>query len=203
MSQLTSLIDNIKPTSNVIIIAATNRPNSLDSSLRRFGRFDRELDINVPDANGRLEILKIKSRNMKLMPDCDLEKIAKDTHGYVGSDLAQLCTEAAFDSIREKLPLIDLEEDIIDTTILDEIRISNHNLLHALKVTNPSALRENIVEVPNVSWKDVGGLEDVKKELYETIQFPLEHPEKYLKFGLQPSKGVLFYGKLINSLIQY
>lgn len=194
VSQLLTLMDGIKPSSNVIVIAATNRPNVIDPALRRFGRFDRELDIGVPDDEGRLEILRIKTRNMKLAKDINLEQIAKDTHGYVGADMSQLCMEAAFQSIREKMHLIDVDADKIDAEILNSIEISNEHFRHALSVTNPSALRENVVEVPNVSWEDVGGLEDVKRELYETVQFPVEHADKFQKFGMQPSKGVLFYG---------
>eukprot|EP01036_Dinobryon_divergens_P033452 gene33451-43237_t len=194
VSQLLTLMDGIKASSNVVVIAATNRPNVIDPALRRFGRFDRELDIGVPDDEGRLEILRIKTRNMKLSQECNLEQIAKDTHGYVGADLSQLCMEAAFQAIREKLHLIDVDEETIDASVLNSIEITGENFKHALGITNPSALRENVVEVPNVSWEDVGGLEEVKKELYETIQYPVEHADKYEKFGMQPSKGVLFYG---------
>lgn len=187
-------MDGIKPTSNVIVIAATNRPNVIDPALRRFGRFDRELDIGVPDDNGRMAILEIKTRNMKLAKDCDLKQIAKDTHGYVGADIAQLCMEAAFQSIREKMHLIDVDSETIDAEILNSIEINQDHFRHALSITNPSALRENVVEVPNVSWADVGGLEDVKRELYETVQYPVEHADKFEKFGMSSSKGVLFYG---------
>jgi len=194
VSQLLTLMDGIKPSSNVVVIAATNRPNVIEPALRRFGRFDRELDIGVPDDAGRLEILRIKTRNMKLAKDIDLEQIGKDTHGYVGADVSQLCMEAAFQAIREKMHLIDVDADKIDAEVLDQIEITNDHFRHALGVTNPSALRENVVEVPNVSWADIGGLEDVKKELYETVQYPVEHADKFEKFGMQPSKGVLFYG---------
>ena len=194
VSQLLTLMDGIKPTSNVVVIAATNRPNTIDPALRRFGRFDRELDIGVPDDTGRLEILRIKTRNMKVAKDCDLEMIGKSTHGYVGADISQLCMEAAFQAIREKMHLIDVDAETIPAEILDSIEITDEHFSYALGVTNPSALRENVVEVPNVSWKDIGGLEDVKKELYETVQYPVEHADKFLKFGMQPSKGVLFYG---------
>ena len=153
-----------------MVIAATNRPNTLDPALRRFGRFDRELDIGVPDTDGRLEVMRIKTRNMKLDPDVDLKVIAKDTHGYVGADLSQLCMEAAFQCIRESMHNIDIDAESIDATVLDSLKISASHFKHALSVTNPSALRENIVEVPNVTWDDVGGLEDVKRELYETVQ---------------------------------
>jgi transitional endoplasmic reticulum ATPase len=194
VSQLLTLMDGIKPNSNVVVVAATNRPNTIDAALRRFGRFDRELDIGVPDEAGRLEILRIKTKSMKLSKDCDIVEIAKDTHGYVGADLSQLCMEAAFEAIREKLPMIDVEADTIDATVLASIEVNNEHFRHALRITNPSALRENVVEVPNTSWEDIGGLEDVKKELYETVQYPIEHADKYTKFGMEPSKGVLFYG---------
>ncbi len=194
VSQLLTLMDGLKSNSNVVVIAATNRPNVIDPALRRFGRFDRELDIGVPDDNGRLDILRIKTRNMKLAKEANLEQIAKDTHGYVGADLSQLCMESAFQAIREKMHLIDVDADSIDAEVLNSIEITSEHFKHALAVTHPSALRENVVEVPNVSWEDVGGLEDVKKELYETIQYPVEHASKFEKFGMQPSKGVLFYG---------
>ncbi|RYH32728.1 AAA family ATPase [archaeon] len=194
VSQLLTLMDGIKANSNVIVIAATNRPNVIDTALRRFGRFDRELDIGVPDEKGRLEVLRIKTRNMKLGKDVNLEQISKDTHGYVGADLSQLCMEAAFEAIRGKMHLIDVDAERINAEVLDSIEIGNKDFMYALEVTNPSALRENVVEVPNVSWDDVGGLEDVKKELYETIQYPVEHADKFEKFGMQASKGVLFYG---------
>ena len=194
VSQLLTLMDGIKPTSNVVVIAATNRPNVIDSALRRFGRFDRELNIGVPDDDGRLEIMRIKTRNMKIAKDCDLQLIAKATHGYVGADLSQLCMEAAFQAIREKMHLIDVDAETIPAEILDSIDITDEHFSYALGITNPSALRENVVEVPNVSWKDIGGLEDVKRELYETVQYPVEHADKFEKFGMQPSKGVLFYG---------
>lgn len=131
---------------------------------------------------------------MKLSRDVDLESIAKDTHGYVGADIAQLCMEAAFHAIRKVTHLIDVDADTIPAEVLDSIEITNEDYRHALTVTNPSALRENVVEVPNVTWDDVGGLEDVKRELYETVQYPVEHADKFEKFGMSPSKGVLFYG---------
>lgn len=194
VSQLLTLMDGIKPTSNVIVIAATNRPNIIEPALRRFGRFDREMDIGIPDEDGRLEILQIKTRNMKLSYDCDLEQVAKDTHGYVGADIGQLCMEAAFEAVREKVHLIDVDAKAIAPEVLNSIQITNDHLRHAMSITNPSALRENVVEVPDVTWDDVGGLEDVKRELYETIQYPVQHADKFEKFGMQPSKGVLFYG---------
>eukprot|EP00602_Paraphysomonas_sp_CaronLab_P006566 CAMPEP_0185034794 /NCGR_PEP_ID=MMETSP1103-20130426/24979_1 /TAXON_ID=36769 /ORGANISM="Paraphysomonas bandaiensis, Strain Caron Lab Isolate" /LENGTH=862 /DNA_ID=CAMNT_0027571585 /DNA_START=61 /DNA_END=2649 /DNA_ORIENTATION=+ len=194
VSQLLTLMDGIRPTSNIVVLAATNRPNTIDPALRRFGRFDREIDIGIPDENGRLEVLRIKTKDMKLSPSCDLELIARSTHGYVGADLAQLCMEAALQAVREKMPHIDLDDDTVPPSVLESLEVTNDHLRHALGVTHPSALRENVVEVPEVSWEDVGGLEEVKKELQETVQFPVEHADKFEKFGMEPSKGVLFYG---------
>jgi len=194
VSQLLTLMDGMKTRSHVIVMAATNRPNSIDGALRRFGRFDREVDIGIPDATGRLEIIRIHTKNMKLEDEVDLEQIAAETHGYVGSDMASLCSEAALQQIREKMDLIDLEEDTIDAEVLDSLAVSMDNFRFAMGATNPSALRETIVEVPTVTWDDIGGLENVKRELQELVQYPVEHPEKFLKFGMTPSKGVLFYG---------
>ncbi|GLT77540.1 hypothetical protein SLA2020_491110 [Shorea laevis] len=194
VSQLLTLMDGLKSRSHVIVMGATNRPNSIDPALRRFGRFDREIDIGVPDEVGRLEVLRIHTKNMKLADDVDLERVAKDTHGYVGADLAALCTEAALQCIREKMDVIDLEDEAIDAEVLNSMAVTNDHFQTALGASNPSALRETVVEVPNVSWDDIGGLENVKRELQETVQYPVEHPEKFEKFGMSPSKGVLFYG---------
>lgn len=194
VSQLLTLMDGLKQRSHVVIMAATNRPNSIDPALRRFGRFDREVDIGIPDAIGRLEVLRIHTKNMKLADDVDLEQIANETHGYVGADLASLCSEAALQQIREKMDLIDLEEENIDAEVLNSLAVSQENFKWALGQSNPSALRETVVEVPNVTWEDIGGLENVKRELQELVQYPVEHPEKFLKFGMSPSRGVLFYG---------
>lgn len=198
VSQLLTLMDGMKSRAHVIVMAATNRPNSIDPALRRFGRFDREVDIGIPDAIGRLEILRIHTKNMKLCTTgdqaVDLERIAAETHGYVGSDLAALCSEAALQQIRERMDLIDLEDDTIEAEVLDLLAVTQENFKFALGNGNPSALRETVVEVPNVAWSDIGGLEDVKRELQEMVQYPVEHPEKFLKFGMSPSKGVLFYG---------
>eukprot|EP00736_Rhodelphis_marinus_P008063 Rmarinus@m.24968 len=194
VSQLLTLMDGLKVRSHVVVIGATNRPNSIDPALRRFGRFDREVDIGVPDEIGRLEILRIKTKNMKLAEDVDLEAVAKETHGFVGADVSALCTEAALQCIREKMDIIDLEDDTIDAEILDSMAVTHEHFRHALGVSNPSALRETVVEVPNVTWDDIGGLQSTKRELQETVQYPVEHPEKFEKFGMSPSKGVLFYG---------
>jgi len=194
VSQLLTLMDGLKQRSHVIVMAATNRPNSIDPALRRFGRFDREIDIGIPDATGRLEVLRIHTKNMKLHEDVDLEKIAAESHGHVGADLAALCSEAALQQIREKMDLIDLEDDQIDAEVLNSLAVTMDNFRYAMGKSSPSALRETVVEVPNITWEDVGGLENVKRELQELVQYPVEYPDKFLKFGMQPSKGVLFYG---------
>ncbi|WPK25161.1 hypothetical protein PUMCH_002464 [Australozyma saopauloensis] len=194
VSQLLTLMDGMKARSNVVVIAATNRPNSIDPALRRFGRFDREVDIGVPDAAGRFEILNIHTKNMKLADDVDLAAIASETHGFVGADVASLCSEAAMQQIREKMDLIDLDEDTIDAEILDSLGVTMDNFKFALGNSNPSALRETVVENVNVTWDDIGGLDGIKSELKETVEYPVLHPDQYQKFGLAPSKGVLFYG---------
>lgn len=194
VSQLLTLMDGMKGRTNVIVIAATNRPNTLDPALRRFGRFDREIDIGVPDENGRMEILRIHTRNVKLADDVDIELIAKETHGFVGADIASLCTEAAMQCIREKMDLIDIDGDSIDAQVLDSLAVTNEHFKIAMGAANPASLRETVAEIPNVKWEDIGGLEDTKKELREMVQYPIEHPEMFEKFGSSPSRGVLFYG---------
>lgn len=194
VSQLLTLMDGMKPTSKVVVMAATNRASTIEPALRRPGRFDRELDMGIPDEQGRLEILQIKTRDMRLGNDVDLEFLARNTHGYVGADLQQLCMEAALECIRSKMGLIDFDKDQVDKKILDSIVVEGKHFDHAVGIVAPSSLRENQVEVPDVKWEDVGGLEDVKRELHETVQYPVEHAEKYVKFGMSPSKGVLFYG---------
>lgn len=194
VSQLLTLMDGLKGRGHVIVIAATNRPNALDPALRRFGRFDREIDIGVPDEIGRLEILRIHTKNMKLSEDVELEICAKETHGFVGADMAALCTEAALQCIREKMDIIDIEAEKIDTEILEAMCVTQDHFKFAMGAINPSSLRETHVEVPNTKWEDIGGLEETKKQLQEMILFPIEHPEKFHKFGMSPSKGVLFYG---------
>mmetsp|Transcript_19894 Transcript_19894/g.28163 ORF Transcript_19894/g.28163 Transcript_19894/m.28163 type:complete len:901 (-) Transcript_19894:57-2759(-) len=194
VSQLLTLMDGMKPTSRVVVMAATNRPSVIEPALRRPGRFDRELDMGVPDEQGRLEILQIKTRDMRLGKDVDLEVLARGSHGYVGADLQQLCMEAALECIRSKMGLLDFDEDHVDKKILDSIVVEGKHFDHAMGVVHPSSLRESQVECPDVKWEDVGGLEDVKRELHETVQYPVEHADKYIKFGMNPSKGVLFYG---------
>lgn len=191
VSQLLTLMDGLKSRAHIIVMGATNRPNSIDPALRRFGRFDREIDIGVPDEVGRLEVLRIHTKNMKLDEDVDMERVAKDTHGFVGADLAQLCTEAAMQCIREKMDVIDLEDDEIDAEILDAMAVTNDHFMTALGISNPSALRETVVEVPNTTWEDIGGLEGVKRELQEVVQYPVEHPEKFEKVRSFRGLGLL------------
>eukprot|EP01104_Vermistella_antarctica_P014128 TRINITY_DN43_c0_g1_i1.p1 TRINITY_DN43_c0_g1~~TRINITY_DN43_c0_g1_i1.p1 ORF type:complete len:858 (+),score=322.55 TRINITY_DN43_c0_g1_i1:96-2576(+) len=194
VSQLLTLMDGLKSRSHVVVIGATNRPNSIDGALRRFGRFDRELDIGIPDTAGRLEICMIHTKNMRLDESVDLEMVAQETHGFVGADLAALVTEAALQCIREKMDVIDLDDDTIDASILDSMSITQDHFKTALGLSNPSALRETVVEIPNTTWSDIGGLENVKRELKEVVQYPVMFPEKFAKFGMPASKGVLFYG---------
>jgi len=194
VSQLLTLMDGISSNSHMVVIGCTNRPNSIDPALRRFGRFDKEIDIGVPDEKGRLEILNIHTQKMRLSSNVNIEEICKETYGFVGADLAQLCTEAAMQCIREKSEFFDIDEEKIDKSILNSLFVSQDNFRTALSQSNPSAFRETAIEIPNITWKDIGGLENVKRELQETVQYPVEHPEKFEKFGMQPSKGVLFYG---------
>jgi len=194
VAQLLTLMDGVKGRGQVVCIGATNRPNSIDPALRRFGRFDREIDIGVPDEVGRMEIMRIHTKNMKLSDDVDLAAVAKDTHGFVGSDLAALCSEAALQCIREKMDIIDIDDDTIDAEVLEALCVTNEHFKFAQGHTNPSSLRETVVEIPNITWDDIGGLEETKKDLQEMILYPIEHPDKFQKFGMQPSKGVLFYG---------
>lgn len=194
VSQLLTLMDGMKARSNVIVLGATNRPNTIDPALRRYGRFDREIEIGIPDAIGRYEILGIHTKNMALDENVDLKAIAHEIHGFVGSDIASLCSEAALQQIREKLPSIDLDSEKLDVKIINSLKVNRANFDYAIQNTDPSSLRETVVQVPNVKWEDIGGLAEVKRELKETVQFPVDHAEKFLKFGMNPSKGVLFYG---------
>jgi len=194
VSQMLTLMDGLKGRKEVIVIGATNRPNVIDPALRRCGRFDREIDIGVPDENGRLEILNIHTKKMKLAPDVDKLAVAKETHGCVGADLASLCQEAAMQCVREKMDVIDLDEDTIDAEVLESMFVTNEHFAFATKQTNPSSLREMQAAIPDVTWEDIGGLEDTKANMREMILYPVEHPDKFKKFGMKPSKGVLFYG---------
>mmetsp|Transcript_8868 Transcript_8868/g.13792 ORF Transcript_8868/g.13792 Transcript_8868/m.13792 type:complete len:897 (+) Transcript_8868:75-2765(+) len=195
VSQLLTLMDSLKPSSNVIVIGATNRPNVIETALRRPGRFDRELEIVIPDEDGRNEILKIKTKDMKLGDDVDLFQLARDTHGYVGADLQQLTLEAALQCIRSNIANMDVDsEDPIPDEILEELVVTEDHFIHALGECDPSTLRDSKVEVPNVKWEDIGGLEETKRELQEMVRYPIEHRHLFERFGMQASRGVLFYG---------
>ncbi|KAL7493981.1 hypothetical protein ACHAWT_002786 [Skeletonema menzelii] len=195
VSQLLTLMDSLKPNSNVIVIGATNRPNVIESALRRPGRFDRELEIAIPDEEGRFEILQIKTKDMKTAPDIDLFQIARDTHGFIGADLQQLALEAALECIRSNVEHFDVDsEEPIPDEMLDKLVVTNDHINHALSVCDPSTLRENKVEVPDVKWEDIGGLEDTKRDLQEMVRYPIEHRGLFEKFGMEASRGVLFYG---------
>jgi len=194
VSQLLTLMDGLKPTSHVVVLAATNRPAVLDGALRRFGRFDREIDLGIPDEDGRLGILQRKAKNMRLSPEVDLAKIAEDTHGYCGADLAQLATEAAMQCVRERAGEIDVDAEDVDPAVLESFVIQPRHLAEAMEKTAPSSLRDKAVEIPDCSWADVGGLLDVKREMTETLMYPLKYAAKYARYGMAPSKGMLLYG---------
>ena len=194
VSQLLALMDGLKSRGRVVVIGATNRPNAIDPALRRPGRFDREIEIGVPNKQGRLEILQIHTRNMPLAEDVDLEKLASITHGFVGADLAALCKEAAMRALRRILPEIDFEKDTIPAEVLNKITVTMDDFMEALKDVEPSAMREVLVEVPNVKWEDIGGLKNVKLELQEVVEWPLRYPEVFEHMDAKPPKGILLYG---------
>lgn len=197
VSQLLTLMDGIKPRSNVIVLAATNRPNTIDPALRRFGRFDREIAIPVPDETGRMEILSIHTRKLKLHPDgVDLQRIASDTNGYVGADLAQICTEAAMNCVRESMEaVLDMESEAkLDDSELAKIFITDAHFAAAIAKVTPSTLRETVIEMPTTTWDDIGGLENTKRELVELIQYPILYKDKYQQMGIEPSRGALLWG---------
>lgn len=198
VSQLLTLLDGMKSRGKVIIIGATNRPNSIDQALRRPGRFDREIEIGVPDRDSRHEILQIHTRAMPIEEKDNeggklIKELANITHGYTGADISSLAKEAAMKSLRRILPSIDLDKDI-PPKVLDELRVTREDFLNALREIQPSALREVFVERPNIKWEDIGGLENVKTELRETVELPLKSPEVFKKFGIRPVKGILLVG---------
>src|ERR671928_777281 len=194
VSQLLSLMDGLEARGKVIVIAATNRQNALDPALRRPGRFDREIEIKVPDKNGRLEILQIHSRNMPLDSDVDHKKIAAVTHGFVGADLEYLCKEAAMKCLRRLLPELNLEDEKLPPETLDKLIITQNDFNQAIKDVMPSAMREVFLESPDVKWQDIGGLESVKRELQEAVEWPLRYPDLYAKIGHTVPKGILLHG---------
>ncbi len=194
VAQLLSLMDGLEERGEVVVIGATNRVDAIDPALRRGGRFDREIEIGVPDRDGRKEILQVHTRNMPLADDIDLDVYAENTHGFVGADLESLAKESAMHALRRIRPRLDLESDEIDAEVLESIEVLESDLREALKGIEPSALREVFVEVPDVTWEDVGGLEDTKERLRETIQWPLEYPEVFEELDMAAAKGVMLYG---------
>ncbi|MGQ0605422.1 MAG: CDC48 family AAA ATPase [Candidatus Nitrosotenuis sp.] len=194
VSQLLTLMDGMKSRGKVVVIAATNRPDSIDPALRRPGRFDREIEIGIPDQEGRMEVLEIHTRGMPIDEKIDLKQFARVTHGFVGADLESLTKEAAMRSLRRILPEIDLQQEKISAEILQKIKISEEDFKEALKEVRPSALREVLVQVPNVTWDDVGGLESLKEELKEAIEWPLKHKEAFQHVNVVSPKGILLYG---------
>ncbi len=195
VSQLLALMDGLESRGHVIVIGATNIPNTIDPALRRPGRFDREISIPIPDKNGRLEIIEIHTRGMPLAKDVDLGRLAEITHGFVGADLEALAREAAMSALRKILPKIDFELSDIPYETLLKLEITMDNFLEALKEIEPSAIREVFVEVPDVKWSDVGGLENVKQELKEAVEWPVKYPDVFKKANTNPPKGILLYGR--------
>ena len=195
VAQLLALMDGLLSRGKVVVIAATNVPNILDPALRRPGRFDREIEIGVPGKEGRLNILKIHTRNMPLAKNVALKELAAITHGFVGADLSSLAKEAAMIVLRRILPDLRLqEEQPIPKDILEKLRIAQKDFKEALKVVRPSALREVLVEIPNIKWDDIGGLEEIKQELIEAVEWPLKHPDSFKRLGVKPPKGIMLYG---------
>lgn len=194
VAQLLTLMDGLEARSNIVVIAATNRPDAIDEALRRPGRFDREIVIGVPDENGRREILAIHTRGMPLGDKVDLKELSRMTYGFVGADLAALAREAAIDSVRRIMPKIDLDERTIPPEVLEELCVTREDFLSALKRIQPSAMREVMVQMPNVQWSDIGGVEDAIEKLKEGIELPLKNPDAFERLGIRPAKGFLLYG---------
>ena len=194
VAQLLSLMDGLEARGNVIVIGATNRVNAIDPALRRPGRFDREIELGVPDKQGRLEVLQIHTRGMPLAADVDLTTLSAITHGYTGADIAALCREAAMKALRRYLPEIDLEEERIPPELLERMEVNADDFQLAFREITPTALREVFLEIPSVHWSDVGGLDDVKRQLIESVEWPIKYPDKFKHLGIEPPKGVLLYG---------
>jgi len=195
VAQLLSLMDGLESRGKVIVIGATNIPNSIDPALRRPGRFDREISISIPDKKGRLEILHIHTRGIPLSMDVDMEKLAEITHGFVGADLEALAREAAMTALRKILPQIDFEMSEIPYEVLMSLEVTMDNFLDAMKEVEPSAIREVFVEVPDVKWDDVGGLDEIKEALKETVEWPLQYADLFKKADTKPPKGIILHGR--------
>jgi len=193
VAQLLALMDGLKTRGQVVVIAATNLPDIIDPALRRGGRFDREIEIGIPDTKGRQQIFQIHTRGMPLAEDVNLDDYARSTHGFVGADIALLAKEAAMHALRRIIPHIKIEEEI-PTEIIDQLRVTNEDFLEAHKHVEPSAMREVLVEIPDVKWEDVGGLEDVKAELAEAVEWPLKYPEIFDALETEPPRGILLFG---------
>jgi transitional endoplasmic reticulum ATPase len=194
VAQLLTLLDGIEPRQNLVVIAATNRPEALDEALRRPGRLDREIVVGVPDQPGRREILGIHTRGMPLAPDVNLDDLARRTYGFVGADLAALTREAALEAVRRIMPKINLSEEVIPNELLDELSVELRDFDNALKRVQPSAMREVMVEAPTITWDDIGGLDQARDRLKEGVELPLKHPEAFRRLGIRPAKGFLLYG---------
>jgi len=194
VAQLLATMDGLKSRGKVIVIGATNRPNSLDPALRRPGRFDREISIGVPNKPGRLNVLKIHTRNMPLTKDVDLDNLSGITHGFVGADLEALCKEAAMVVLRKILPELKLKDEKLSQEVLAKLRVTHNDFKEALKLVRPSALREVLIENPNIKWEDIGGLETLKMELKEAVELPLKNPAVFERMGIRPPRGILLYG---------
>jgi transitional endoplasmic reticulum ATPase len=194
VAQLLTLMDGLHARSNIVVIAATNRPDAVDEALRRPGRFDREIVIGVPDESGRREILGIHTRGMPLAEGVNLDELARTTHGFVGADIAALAREAAIDAVRRIMPQLDLEAQTIPPDVLDSLSVTRDDFLKALKRVQPSAMREVMVQVPNIGWADIGGLDDAQLKLREGVELPLRNPEAFHRLGIRPAKGFLLYG---------
>ncbi|CCA91369.1 MULTISPECIES: CDC48 family AAA ATPase [unclassified Novosphingobium] len=194
VAQLLTLMDGLNSRAHVVVIAATNRPEAIDEALRRPGRFDREIVIGVPDESGRREILSIHTRGMPLGDKVDLKELARTTHGFVGADLAALAREAAIEAVRRIMPQIDLEARTIPPEVLENLSVTREDFIEALKRIQPSAMREVMVQVPNIGWADIGGLDEAQLKLKEGIELPLKNPEAFHKLGIRPAKGFLLYG---------
>ncbi|MHA1972347.1 MAG: CDC48 family AAA ATPase [Candidatus Hodarchaeales archaeon] len=194
VAQILALMDGLESRGETIVIGATNRPNAVDPALRRPGRFDREIEIGVPDKNERLEILQIHTRRMPGIEDVDIEKLAIITHGFVGADLAALGREAAMKKLREILPEINLNEDTIPPSVLDNLKVEERHFEAALKEIHPSAIREVFIEIPNVKWDAIGGMKSIKQELIEIVEWPIKEKEKFQKLGINPPRAVLLFG---------
>ena len=194
VAQLLALMDGLSGRGNVIVIGATNRPGALDPALRRPGRFDREIEIGVPDKHGRHEVLQIHTRGMPLSEDVDLKKLADMTHGYTGADVSALGRETAMKALRRYLPQINLEEERIPPSVLEKMEVNMEDFVNAYKEITPTAMREVYIEVPTVHWEDIGGLEEVKQDLKEAVEWPLKNPEIFGRLGIKPPKGIMLYG---------